>query len=58
LDWAIGIDSLQALQGALLLIGSTGDATDHFIDKRLRLEDIETLGFPSVRDPPEGYFDP
>jgi hypothetical protein len=57
LDWAIGIDPIQALQGVLLVIGSLPEATDHFIDKRLRLEDIEAMGFPVVRDPPVGYFD-
>ena len=58
LDWAIGLDAIQALQGVLLVIGSSLAATDHFIDHRLRWEDVEATGFPVVRDPPEGYFDP
>ncbi len=51
-DGAAGLDSIQALQGALRVIGSSFAATRSFVDRHVCLKLLPALGFPITREPP------
>lgn len=49
---AFGVDGIQAIEGALKVVGGILEGSEEWKEGRLRFMGEKELGFPSIPDPP------